>query len=170
VGGDDEVCANTLRLLERGNREDDEDEDQDDTEGALEKTLAEEEVTAIAADIPPYGQVHVDCTKFITFTKIMKASRFGTILGPRDATRTQRKAKVVDGEEPRKDLVASAIRNALSLMESHDVPIHSGKGNMVENSLVRNVVTDKKKQGWGIRPVWGKQYGETFIEEYTNMS
>jgi len=53
-------------------------------------------------------------------------------------------------------------------MESHDVPIHSGKGNMVEYSLARNVVTDKKKQGWGIRPVWGKQYGETFIEEYTN--
>mmetsp|Transcript_3896 Transcript_3896/g.8597 ORF Transcript_3896/g.8597 Transcript_3896/m.8597 type:complete len:186 (-) Transcript_3896:1393-1950(-) len=53
-------------------------------------------------------------------------------------------------------------------MESHDVPIHSGKGNMVENSLVRNVVTDKKKQGWGIRPTWGKLYGETFIEEYTN--
>jgi len=51
VGGDDEVCANTLILLERGNSEDDEDEDEDedDTEGPLEKTLTEEEATTIAA-------------------------------------------------------------------------------------------------------------------------
>ncbi|KNC83264.1 hypothetical protein SARC_04480 [Sphaeroforma arctica JP610] len=129
---------------------------------------ADEESEAFAPEgYNRYGSIQDD-EKCITGTCVVKASTIASIVGPRSKNRKKRNAKVAaDICVRRIYLVATSVRRASYLINTHEVIIRDGSSVFLEFNLSEDVVqTMRLPRGWAPRRPHGKQYGTTFIAKF----
>jgi hypothetical protein len=146
--GDTDANEDTVIIDEEEEAEDD-DEEPDQT---------------VAPDVS-YAPVPDTSGMMLTGVRVMKQSKFGRIVGPRDAQRVTR-IRICEKKDGRKDMVAAAVRMVLDSIDAHDVDIRDGQGVMKEYELAVNTVTKARSRGWARRAPHGQQYGVKYLPMY----